>query len=111
MRTYIKKLQNKPEHVRRQIMVITLVLSMVIVSSVWIYGMGYRFSEKKAEQTEQAKSGVSKPFALFGDSISNAYKNISASVGNVSSIGKDKNETEIVNSEKQINLIPIEYKN
>lgn len=106
MRTYIKKIQEKPEHIRRRILVVTLVLSMAVVSSVWIYGLGYRFSEKKEEQ---ASSGV-KPFALFGNSIGSAYNNILASVGNISTIGRDDKKVE-VGSDKQIDLIPVEYTN
>lgn len=111
MRTYIKKLQDKPEHVRRRIMVVTLVLSMAVVSSVWIYGMDYRFSEKKAEQIAKEENGVSKPFALFGNSINTAYKNITASVGTVTTKIEEAPIEEVPSTEKQIDLIPIEYTN
>jgi hypothetical protein len=106
MRAYIRKLQNKPKHIRKQILVGTLIVAMAFVSSVWIYGLGYRFS---SQMKEKVASDV-KPFALFGNSIGNAYQNIKASVGDISSLGKNNNQTDNKNL-KQIDLIPVEYAN
>lgn len=100
MRAYIKKLQNKDEIVRKQIFAGLLVVSMTIVGFVWIYNLGNRFDK---EVKEQAREDI-KPFKLFSNSISNTYKNISASVGNIS-VSKIKEEIE---KEKQIDLIIIE---
>ncbi|HUC88528.1 MAG TPA: hypothetical protein VMR49_00665 [Candidatus Paceibacterota bacterium] len=80
MRAYIKKLQSKEEHIRKQILVGLMIFSMVIVGSIWIYNLTGRFDAKVASQA----SADMKPFALLGSSIGDALKNISASVGNIS---------------------------
>jgi hypothetical protein len=95
MRAYIKKLQSKEENVRKQILVGLMIFSMAIVGSIWIYNLTGRFDEKVGAQA----SADMKPFALLGSSISDAFKNISASVGNISFSNKsDKTE------DKQIDL-------
>jgi len=102
MRRYIKKIQNKEEIVRKQIFAGLLIVSMTIVGFVWIYNLGNRFDKKVKEQ---AREDV-KPFKLFTNSISNTYKNISASVGSIS-IPKEEKE-EVAEEQKQIDLMIIE---
>jgi len=96
MRAYIKKLKTKDEESRKQVLFITLGISMFIIGSIWIYGLTGRFDKKVQEQA----SADVKPFALFADSLSVAYKNITASVGNISS---PKEETK-----KKIDLIVVD---
>lgn len=108
MRAYIKKLQNKDEIVRKQIFAGLMIFSMFIVGFIWIYNLGGRFDKKVKEQ---AREDI-KPFKLFANSISSTYKNISASVGNVS-IPKVEESTSTQIEEKkveqkQIDLIVIE---
>jgi hypothetical protein len=51
MKTYIKNLQAKPEHVRRRILVVGTGVSMVVIVGIWIVslvlGNGLFFSHKK----------------------------------------------------------------
>lgn len=106
MRTYIRKLQGKPEHVRKQILFGSLVVCMLFVVSVWVGSLGYKFNKNNSAKVQEDI----KPFALFGQTISNTYNNISASVGSASSsVNKEKKIEEKVKNEKQIDLIPIEY--
>jgi len=99
MRAYIKKLQSKSEDTRKLIFIGSLILCMSFVSFIWLYSLGDRFgSEEVATQTNEDI----KPFKLFGNSISDTYSNISASVEKITS--KDT-------TEKQIDLIPIETNN
>lgn len=100
MRTYIKKLQSKREVVRKQILVASLVVSMAVVGSVWVYSLNDRFGQKQLAEVDTSV----KPFTLFSDSITDAYQNITASVGNFSFSSK-KNEKP---APKQIDLIPVE---
>jgi len=115
MRTYIKKLQAKPESTRKQILLGSLVTSMSFVFIVWVVALGYRLGDgNNNKQVAVEESEEIKPFSLFGQSISDTYKNITASVGNISSIKKEKENADIENGEvelegKQINLIPVEY--
>jgi len=85
MRAYIRKLQSKPETVRKQIFAGAMIFSMVFVGIVWVNSMGYiLFASPELTKQEE----IVKPFALFKQTISETVDNISASVGNVSSIIK-----------------------
>lgn len=86
MHPYIKKLRSKPDHVKKGILTLALVVSMFLVSIVWFYNLGDRFDKQKV--AEESRDDV-KPFTLLTNSVSDAFGNISASVGNFSSI-KDK---------------------
>lgn len=103
MRTYIKKLQSKPEYIRKQIFFGTLVVSMAFVSVVWIGSFGNKFNKETAIKTQEDI----KPFALFGKSVTDTFGNVKASVGNIS-LPTEKNEIKKEN-EKMIELIPVEY--
>lgn len=102
MRAYIKKLQSKSEVVRKQILVGSLVVCMAFVGVIWISTLGYKFSKNNVAKSQDDI----KPFALLGQTISNTYNNVTASVGNISSSIKKVEKVEI---EKQIDLIPVEY--
>lgn len=81
MREYIKKLQSKPEPVRKQIVVGLMAVSMLFVGVVFVYSMR---STINGNDESQAKVDSLAPFRLLGDSISDTYNNMSASVGKVS---------------------------
>lgn len=102
MRAYIKKLQSKEEHIRKQILVASLVVSMSVAGLVWSYSLGARFNSAKVS-SDQAQNDI-KPFKVFGSLISDTYSNIAASAGNIS-LSKKKD----TKSEKQIQLIPVEH--
>ncbi|MCX6753840.1 MAG: hypothetical protein NTV03_02170 [Candidatus Nomurabacteria bacterium] len=99
MRAYIKKLQSKSEDTRKLIFVGLLILCMSFVSFIWIYNLGTRFGNP--EVVNQTNEDI-KPFKLFSNSISDTYKNMSASVGKFTT-----NKEEV----KQIDLIPVETTN
>lgn len=99
MRAYIKKLQSKSEDTRKLIFVGLLILCMSFVSFIWIYNLGTRF--RSPDITTQTNEDI-KPFKLFSNSISDTYKNMSASVGKITT-----NKA----PEKQIDLIPVETTN
>jgi len=107
MRAYIKKLQSKSEDTRKQIFVGSLIVCMSFVGLIWISSLGYKFNNK--ENTAKTEEAI-KPFALLKQSISDTYNNVTASVGNISSPKKDEPKTEEkVGTQKQIDLIPVEY--
>lgn len=107
MRQYIKKIQNKKESTRKQIFVGTMIGSMSIVSLVWAYSLGVRFGNHEIKTQTQEDI---KPFKLFSNSVSDTFKNVSASVGKAPSVDEAKKEVDL-NDEKQIDLIPVEYSN
>lgn len=106
MRTYIRKLQQKPENTRKQIFFGSLVVCMSFVFLIWISSLGYKFNDNTAVSVEEDI----KPFALFGKTLTDTYSNVTASVGNISSELKKDEEVliEEVKVEKQIDLIPVE---
>lgn len=108
MRTYIRKLQSKKVETRKQIFAGVMVISMSFVALIWVYSLGVRFGNPVVK--EKANEDI-KPFKLFGDSISNTYKNISASVGKAPTTEKVIKEEVDTKLEKQIDLIPVEYSN
>jgi hypothetical protein len=106
MRAYVNKLRAKPEHVRKQILAGSMITSMMFVGAVWIYGLGYRFHN---DVTPEATAADAKPFALFGESISSAYHNITASVGNIPF--SPSTTSAPAPQERQIDVIPVERSN
>ncbi|MFA6251696.1 MAG: hypothetical protein WC603_03675 [Candidatus Paceibacterota bacterium] len=106
MRTYIKKLQSKSENTRKQIFAGTLAVCMVFVFLIWISSLGYKFNNNTSAQVEEDI----KPFALFGQTLTNTYSNVTASVGNLSTKTKEDEQKmeEELKIEKQVDLIPVE---
>lgn len=105
MRAYIKKIQSKSESTRKQIFLGSLVVCMSFVCLVWVSGLGYKFSKNTEIKTENEI----KPFALFGQTISETYNNVTASVGNISSKKVEQEKEVEIKNEKVIDLIPVEY--
>lgn len=105
MRTYIKKLQSKNENTRKQIFVGSLIVCMSFVCFLWISSLGYKFGKSDVVKTQRDIQ----PFALLGQSITDTVTNVTASVGNISSLKKE--ESKKVEVEKQIDLIPVETSN
>ncbi|MCX6754907.1 MAG: hypothetical protein NTU81_03725 [Candidatus Nomurabacteria bacterium] len=107
MRKYINKIKSKSEDTRKQILIGSLIVCMSFVGFIWINSFSSKFND---ENSVKAKEDV-KPFSLFSKTISDAYKNVTASVGNISSLGKQKEENiPEVKKGKQIDLIVVEPK-
>jgi hypothetical protein len=106
MHKYIRKLQAKPEIVRKQILIGSMIVSMFFISLIWIGSIGSSFKKEKTADTEN----VIKPFAMFKETISGTFNDIGASVGSIPSMLKQDSSTEApVETEKQIDLSQIEY--
>ena len=80
MREYIKKLQAKPEPVRKKIVVGLMVTSMFFVAVVFVFSVR---STIRGHEKSTAVDNLA-PFKLLGNSISDTYDNVSASVGKIS---------------------------
>ncbi len=98
---YIHTLQSKPEAVRKQILVVSLVSVMAAVVFIWVYSLQDHFS---SDQTAANTDTTVKPFTLFANSISSTYDNISASVGKITS-----KKAADAPAEKQIDLIVVDH--
>ena len=103
MRQYIKKLQSKDEDTRKVILATTMIVCMSFVVFVWVYNLGTRLGNPKV--AVQANEDI-KPFKLFSNSLSDTYKNMSASIGKITS--KKEEVIPEVKTEQQINLAPVE---
>ncbi len=103
MHPYIKKLQSKEEVVRKQILLGSLIVSMAVVGSIWVYSLTDRFGSQAVAQ-KNTEGSATKPFALFANSVVDTYNNITASVGNFS-LSKNKKEQ---SKEKQVDLIVVD---
>lgn len=105
MRTYIKKLQAKPENKRKQIFVGAMTVCMSFVLFIWVSTIGSKFSAEKIAKVQEDI----KPFALFSQTISDTVGGITASVGNakIPTIEESKVEQPI-ETRKVIDLIPVE---
>lgn len=79
MRKYIKHIQSKPEPVRKKLLIISMTASTVLVGIVWMFSIYRTVNPSVSENTPNTIT----PFKLFGESVSQTYKNISASVGNI----------------------------
>jgi len=102
MKEYIKKIQSKPEHVRKQYLWIYVVLSMVIVGGIWSFSLTNRFGEKKEVAQKSEETG---PFKLFGETIRNTVSGVTASVGSIKSSSME------VESNDSGKIIPLEVVN
>jgi hypothetical protein len=109
IKNYIQELKTKPEAERKQFAYMATIACMVVVGGVWIYGLVGRFGS--TENEVQVKNET-KPMSVLADSLKDAYKNISASVGqakSISNIMKSSPEVQTeIPDEKVIDLIPVE---
>lgn len=99
MKDYIYKLREKPEHIRKQYMIIFLVASMSVVAGIWIYGLTHRFDTKII--SNKIDKDI-KPFTLFGQSLKNTYSDVTASAAD-----STKKEVDIVNPHANQKMIPL----
>jgi len=114
MREYIKKIQSKPEHIRKQILLGSLVVCMTIVVFIWVTTLVHISTKKETVKKDVGvKKEVVHPFALFGQTLKDTYNNLTASVGNISGTAeKEKIKVEEAKAEeKVIDLIPVEHNN
>lgn len=109
IKNYIQELKTKPEAERKQFAYMATIACMVVVGSIWIYGLIGHFGSKS---TETQVKNETKPMSVLADSLKGAYDNISASVGQAKSISNImKNSPEVqaeIPDEKVIDLIPVE---
>ena len=103
LQEHILKLREKPENVRRQVLVGLLTVCMVIVVGIWVLSLSSRFGNQDvAIKTREDM----KPFKLFTSKIKNTYQGLSASAVNSQELPPSNEKN--VSEEKMIDLIPIE---
>jgi len=108
MQSYIKNLQEKPESTRKQILIGSLIFCMLVVGVIWIYSVSDKIQTAKNNSVKHDKEQG--PFNLLVGSVSGAWQNISASVGNISSTNYSADRIES-KGRKQIDLIVVDPAN
>lgn len=108
MYKYIQNIKEKDESVRKKVVMKWMALSVLVVVFAWVMTISSRFNNDIVVMDE-SKEDEPKPLQMFKDSISVAYRSLSASAGNIPKFKEIKNE--INREEKMINLTPVEYTN
>ncbi len=70
MKEFIKKLQKKPEHKRKQILYLSTAVLGGIVLIFWAYTLGHRFSKVSASSFQNDL----KPFGIIKDDVVGSLK-------------------------------------
>jgi len=71
---HVKKIRQQPEHIRRSILHIVVLIFAVILFFLWVYslGTGMGSEDAKAKAIQQVK-----PFSVLKENITEQYNNIS----------------------------------
>jgi hypothetical protein len=95
MRKFIENLQQKDEAIKKQILMFSLIVSMIIVISIWFYQvLSPRQKIVKINQSEKSEETIN-PVKAFSGSLSQAIQGISASVGNISIFSKEPKQIDL----------------
>ena len=70
---HIRKIRQQPEHVRRHILHILIVICGVILVLLWIYSLSTTLTNS---DTQAKMSQDLKPFAVLKDNMTEGYQNI-----------------------------------
>ncbi len=76
---FIQKLQNKPHHVRSQILWLSLFISMTIIVSLWVISLKYSFSD--VGQNTEEEQGISQSLEEIEKEVPSLKEAFKASIG------------------------------
>ena len=79
MKEYIYKLREKPDHIKQQYLFFVMFVAMSFVVAIWIYGFTVK-TDNEVSFGDKISNDI-KPFSLFGQSIKDTYKSMTASSG------------------------------
>ncbi len=74
MQKFIHHIRKQPEHVRRHILHVTMVICGVILSSIWIYSLGRTFTDS---DTQTKIINDLKPFSALKDNLVGGFNSLS----------------------------------
>ena len=102
MNQYIKKLRNKPEEVRKQILFFALLVCMSLVFFIWIVNLGKTNQDRKEKELagEEIQDKSIKPFSILKNSIKDTYEDVYSSVSSMKLPEKEEILDSLVNQEK-----------
>lgn len=101
MNQYIKKLRNKPEEVRKQILFFALLVCMSLVFFIWIVNLGKTNQDRKEKELagEEVQDKSIKPFSILKNSIKDTYEDVYSSVSSMKLPEKEEILDALVNEE------------
>ncbi len=100
MLNYIRHLRTKPEEVKKQIVMLALVVCMSIVVVIWLTTLGVKNTKEKETKPEEEKA--KSPFSILTGSFTETFKGIKTSVSEMDISGLKKELEE--SSEDETNL-------
>ncbi len=91
---FLEKLQNKPKYIRIQILWISVILVMIIISLFWLSGLEKDLSYAKPKITKQ-EANVLSVFTVIKDDISLFAKKLKAQISKFSNPKQDQAKFEV----------------
>jgi len=91
--SFIKKLQNKPRHIRIQILWLSVILVMTIIIFIWLFSLKFSFEtlENKQKSEEGEEQTIPSLFGTIKEDFSIMKKSLQA---NINSLLKTSEELE-----------------
>jgi len=69
----LEKIQNKPEHIRKRILTVSVVLIMILIIFLWINDLKYSLQNKESESPPG-------PFSVFKEAILSSVSTLRAEI-------------------------------
>ncbi len=73
---HVRRIREKPEHVRRHILHVSVIACAVVLLILWVLTLGTKFGD---ENTKEKLGSDLEPFSTLKDNLVGGYKSITAS--------------------------------
>lgn len=92
---FIERLQNKPRHIRVQMLWISVILVMSIILFFWLISLNYSFKSSELEQTLPGEKTVPSLFGTLKEDFSLFKKSLQAGIKGMMEVGKKEADFEV----------------
>lgn len=92
---FIERLQNKPRHIRVQMLWISVILVMSIILFFWLISLNYSFKSSELEQTLPEEKTVPSLFGTLKEDFSLFKKSLQAGIKGMLEVGKKEADFEV----------------
>ena len=72
----IEELQQKPDHIRRRILVISVTSIMAVIIGIWLLLLGRSLATVDTKTEKEQKNVALTPFALLGGQIKESFQDL-----------------------------------
>ncbi len=104
MHKTIKKLREKPAHVRERVATIATLASLIVLVLFWVWTLSFRFGEASKSSTQ---ANAFHPFTILKDSFTNIYDGIKNPKANSDLQFKNTTDTsQTSNASNAVNIAP-----